>query len=300
MATSPVIPFHFHAREIRTLLINGLPWFVAQDVAHALGYRDSEKMTRNLDNDEKGTQIVGTRGGEQALSVINESGLYSAILRSRKPEAKRFKKWVTSIVLPAIREHGFYQRQGYPPHVSQPVTIADQTIGTSGFRCLGAVIDGKVGHLPAPERKRVKQHIWRQVHKAYSVVSAKDIPADQLDSARALIAAYAVEGEWLGSKEALEPTFTLNSRQARAVTHLLHHAAWVIARWEQGIGDALDALKSELYANTLDHIKSLELHSGILDRELAEMVDHFIHPNTRRPSEPHHCAPVGSIAHVYR
>lgn len=74
----------------------------------------------------------------------------------------------------------------------------------------------------------------------------------------------------------------------------------MIARWEQGIGDALDALKSELYANTLDHIKSLELHSGILDRELAEMVDHFTHPNTRRPSEPHHCAPVGSIVHAYR
>src|SRR5690625_1693692 len=57
MASSQVIPFQFLSREVRTLLIHGLPWFVAQDVAHALGYRDSEKMTRNLDSDEKATQI---------------------------------------------------------------------------------------------------------------------------------------------------------------------------------------------------------------------------------------------------
>ncbi len=65
-------------------------------------------MTRILDDDEKGTQIVRTLGGEQSVSVINESGLYSAILRSRKPEAKAFKKWVTSDVLPSIRKTGSY------------------------------------------------------------------------------------------------------------------------------------------------------------------------------------------------
>jgi prophage antirepressor-like protein len=108
MATQ-VTHFQFEAREVRTLLIDDQPWFVAADVAISLQYRDAGKLTRILDEDEKGTQIVGTPGGEQKMLIINESGLYSAILRSRKPEAKRFKKWVTAEVLPAIRKQGRYE-----------------------------------------------------------------------------------------------------------------------------------------------------------------------------------------------
>jgi prophage antirepressor-like protein len=93
---------------VRALSRDGEPWFIAKDVAQILGYRDAEKMVRNLDDDEKDTQIVGTLGGDQAVLIINESGLYSAILRSRREEAKRFKKWVTSTVLPSIRQHGGY------------------------------------------------------------------------------------------------------------------------------------------------------------------------------------------------
>jgi prophage antirepressor-like protein len=97
--------------------INGEPWFIGSDVSIALEYRDAGNMTRNLDDDEKGTQIVSTLGGEQQMLVINESGLYSAILRSRKPAAKRFKKWVTAEVLPSIRKAGRYDiesTQGAP------------------------------------------------------------------------------------------------------------------------------------------------------------------------------------------
>lgn len=103
-------PIHrtFDNHNIRLLLIDGEPWFVATDVATALEYRDAEKLTRRLDEDEKGTHIVGTLGGSQHMTAINESGLYSAILHSRKPEAKRFKKWVTSEVLPSLRKHGSY------------------------------------------------------------------------------------------------------------------------------------------------------------------------------------------------
>jgi prophage antirepressor-like protein len=109
MQDTQVIPFNFDSHEIRTLLIDGQPWFVAGDVASALEYREAEKMTRWLDDDEKGPHNVGTLGGDQRMTVINESGLYSAILRSRKPEAKRFKKWVTAEVLPAIRKTGRYE-----------------------------------------------------------------------------------------------------------------------------------------------------------------------------------------------
>ncbi len=195
-STAKVIPFAFESHEVRTLLIDDQPWFVASDVALALKYREAKDMTRNLDDDEKGRQIVPTPGGDQTLNVINESGLYSAILRSRKPEAKRFKKWVTAEVLPAIRKHGHYEDRN-----DQLNTLLGQTIGTDGFRCLGAVLEGKLVNIPKPDRKRIKHHIWSQVHKAFSVVSAQDIPASSMDAARNFIAGYAIEGEWLGKDE---------------------------------------------------------------------------------------------------
>ena len=106
-ASAPAI-FNFHAHAVRILDKDGELWFVASDVASALEYSHTPHMLRHLDDDEKGVQIVDTLGGAQEASTISESGLYSAILRSRKPEAKRFKKWVTSEVLPAIRKTGSY------------------------------------------------------------------------------------------------------------------------------------------------------------------------------------------------
>ncbi|EPO7856356.1 TPA: phage antirepressor N-terminal domain-containing protein [Pseudomonas aeruginosa] len=81
-------------------------------------------------------------------------------------------------------------------------SVLATTIGTDGFHCLAAVVDGKVRHLPSAIRRGAKNHIWSQVHKAFSVVTAEDIPADQLDSARNFIAAYALEGEWLPKDKA--------------------------------------------------------------------------------------------------
>ncbi|WP_349569479.1 BRO-N domain-containing protein [Azotobacter salinestris] len=191
-STAQVIPFRFESHEVRTLLIDDQPWFVASDVSSALEYRDADKLARLLDDDEKGTQIVGTLGGEQKMLVINESGLYSAILRSRKAEAKRFKKWVTAEVLPAIRKHGRYEDAG-----GKMDTLLGQTIGTDGFHVLGAIIKGKVVSLPQAVQRRATAKIWSQTHAAFGVRSAADIPADQLDAARNFIAAYALEGEWL-------------------------------------------------------------------------------------------------------
>lgn len=93
---------------IRAASIDGEPWFVAIDVAKAIGYRMASDMTRRLDEDEKGTRSVRTLGGEQTLSVINEAGLYNAILGSKLESAKQFKRWVTHEVLPAIRRDGAY------------------------------------------------------------------------------------------------------------------------------------------------------------------------------------------------
>lgn len=197
-ACAQVIPFRFETREVRTLLIDDQPWFVAVDVCASLGLSDTNKALIGLDEDEKREHEQYSGSGRKPI-LINESGLYSLILRSRKAEAKRFKKWVTAEVLPAIRKQGRYDDAG-----GQMRTLLGHTIGTDGFHCLGAVLDGKVRHLPSKTRQRAKMHVWSQVHKAFSVVSAEDIPASQIDSARNFIAAYAIEGEWL-AKEAAKP-----------------------------------------------------------------------------------------------
>ncbi|HAV4277382.1 TPA: phage repressor protein/antirepressor Ant [Acinetobacter baumannii] len=101
--------FNFNQNEVRTIVKNdGEIWFVASDVATVLEYSVASAMIRHLDEDEKGVSIVHTLGGEQEVSIISESGLYSATLKSRKPEAKQFKKWITSDVLPSIRKNGGY------------------------------------------------------------------------------------------------------------------------------------------------------------------------------------------------
>lgn len=100
--------FKFDSAEVRTAVIDGQPWFVAADVCEALAVGNVSMAVSRLDDDEKGVSSVDTLGGRQDAAVINESGLYSLILTSRKPEAKRFKKWVTSEVLPAIRKTGTY------------------------------------------------------------------------------------------------------------------------------------------------------------------------------------------------
>ncbi|WDL74357.1 hypothetical protein IP360_05825 [Helicobacter winghamensis] len=99
--------FNQNGFEIRGGLIEDKPYFVAMDIARALEYQDTEAMTRRLDSDEiQNLQIVGF--GNRGVSVINESGLYNAILGSKKPQAKAFKKWITSEVLPSIRKQGYY------------------------------------------------------------------------------------------------------------------------------------------------------------------------------------------------
>lgn len=108
-----VVPFDFDGVNIRTFTRDDQPWFVVADVADALGYDKVSNAVRILDDDEKGAHNVSTPGGKQKMVVCNESGLYSLILRSSKPEAKRFKKWVTSEVLPAIRRNGQYQATWY-------------------------------------------------------------------------------------------------------------------------------------------------------------------------------------------
>ena len=95
--------------EIRTVVKDGEPWFVGKDVAEILGHSNPQRALRDyIDDDDKGVTKIVTPGGTQTMAIINESGLYSLILSSKLPNAKKFKKWVTSEVLPSIRKNGGY------------------------------------------------------------------------------------------------------------------------------------------------------------------------------------------------
>ena len=93
---------------VRSILIDGDPWFVAADVCKALELEKTNRALSRLDDDEKGAHSVSTPGGRQRMSIISDSGLYSLILGSRKPEARAFKRWITHEVIPSIRKHGAY------------------------------------------------------------------------------------------------------------------------------------------------------------------------------------------------
>ncbi|HBO3237860.1 TPA: hypothetical protein L4S12_000976 [Pseudomonas aeruginosa] len=101
------IQYIFEGTKVRIAMINDHPWFFAVDVCSALALSDTNKALLGLDSDEKREHEQYSGSGRKPV-LINESGLYSLILRSRKPEAKRFKRWVTHEVLPAIRQHGAY------------------------------------------------------------------------------------------------------------------------------------------------------------------------------------------------
>lgn len=103
--------FNFHGQEVRTLTIDDEPWFVGKDVADILGYQNgSRDINRHVDDEDRQNYQNGTFGN-RGVTVINESGLYSLILSSKLPQAKEFKRWVTSEVLPAIRKQGGFIRE---------------------------------------------------------------------------------------------------------------------------------------------------------------------------------------------
>ncbi|NDD52944.1 hypothetical protein EBZ39_03550 [bacterium] len=102
------LEFIFEAHQVRVELIEGEPWFMAQDVCRCLGLDHLNMALAPLDDDEKLTATMLLSGQRRKVIFVNESGLWSLVFRSRKSEAKAFRKWVTGVVLPSIRKHGMY------------------------------------------------------------------------------------------------------------------------------------------------------------------------------------------------
>lgn len=130
--------FVYGGAEVRTVRKDGAPWFVLKDVCGVLGMSNSRVVADRLDNDEKGVSQIYTLGGVQEMTCISESGLYNVILRSDKPEAKPFRKWVTAEVLPAIRRSGGYiagQNDLSPAELmAKAIKVAEQTLAERDAR----------------------------------------------------------------------------------------------------------------------------------------------------------------------
>lgn len=206
MNTAQVIPFQFDTREVRTMLIDDQPWFVAADVCEALMLNGrSRDYIRMLDDDEKGAHIVRTPGGDQQVQVVSESGLYSLIFKSRKAEAKRFKKWVTAEVLPAIRRTGQYHDSS-----NKMATLVDALIGMTEVNVLKGLIRDKAKVVPLEKRRSFQQTMHNRLHTRFNVPRIELIQAGEFEAACNFVAAYALEGEWLPKQEAQQIHMALN------------------------------------------------------------------------------------------
>lgn len=121
MSSQRITPFLFEGEiTIRVIDRDGAPWFVATDVCRALGMTNAAETVRGLDDDEKGISTTDTLGGHQEVVVVSESGLYALIFKSRKPNAVRFRRWVTAEVLPSIRRTGSYTMNGAAAPSAKP------------------------------------------------------------------------------------------------------------------------------------------------------------------------------------
>ena len=186
-ASTAITPFNFNEHAVRVIQIEDAPWFVATDVAESLGYKSPKDAASYLDDDEKGSAIVRTPGGDQKLTVINESGLYALVLRSRKPEARKFAKWVTSEVLPAIRKTGKYERPTTPYTVQPGDTLTEpQQIA------LRALLESNVKRLPHDKQAGAMVKGWSKL-KAHFGVPYRQIPASEFTEAISIVARHVAE-----------------------------------------------------------------------------------------------------------
>ncbi|MDR0672885.1 MAG: ORF6C domain-containing protein [Zoogloeaceae bacterium] len=194
-ASAPAI-FNFDSHAVRIVTRDDQPWFVASDIADALEYLSAKDIARILDDDERGRHIVPTPSGEQEMTIISESGLYHAILKSRKPKARPFRKWVTGEVLPAIRKTGRYESPTIEKTPDEGRLYQAVCAKTSG--------DGNARHW-----------LWGKLNAHFNLASYKNLPAARFEEAMAF-----VESAALPSLRALPepvPAPVITPRQAEAL-----------------------------------------------------------------------------------
>ena len=133
--------------EVRVLEQDGEPWFVGKDIAKVLGYNNPLEAVRDhVDEEDKGVSKMDTPGGKQSIIIINESGLYSLILRSQLPEAKAFKRWITHEVIPSIRKTGGY--------IQGQEQMSDEEIIANAVKVANRILEEREKRIAALEQEK--------------------------------------------------------------------------------------------------------------------------------------------------
>jgi len=195
--------YAFKSIQVRVVELDGLAWFVAGDVAKALDYRTASDMTRILDEDERGTHIVRTPSGEQDMVIINESGLYHALIKSRKPEAQPFRKWVTAEVLPSIRKTGGYSQYALRDLRSKKALPGGLTIDQQD--AIKALVRSRVEALPKERQGGAAITCWSALKTKFGC-TYKAIAPELFAEALSLVARLDLLGQpALPAPEPIEP-----------------------------------------------------------------------------------------------
>ncbi len=209
--------------EIRTVVIEGEPWFAGKDLSVSLGYKDNTSAMRNVDPDDKRVCPLSTPSGMQKMTVVNESGMYALIFGSKLESAKKFKKWVTSEVLPSIRRTGQYGQARLPMTIPEQIQLiaqghvelkaeidsvkADLEQFKMDMPILGIEIDkitaavhkrgidalgGKEGNAYNDRslRGQVYSDIYRELKRQFGITTYKAIRRSQCDFAVSIIEEY--------------------------------------------------------------------------------------------------------------
>ena len=253
--------FNFESKSIRTLAINNEPWFVAKDLCNAINISNYRDAIERLDDDEKGVALTDTLGGQQEMNIVSESGMYTLILRCRDAVKKgsiphRFRKWVTSEVLPTIRKTGKYESK---------TSVNDRT----GLRNAVNMLVSKKG--------LIYSDAYHLIHQRFNVESIEDLTLEQLPQAVEYVHKIILEGELITEAELPngEKKFSFEFTE-----YELQQLIWLWFAFKRGVGTfqyiekAFKTLGSnmsgQIYGQAYEYLSVLRSTNKILNRITQE------------------------------
>ena len=164
---SSIVPFAYGDQSVRVLNLNGEPWFVLADLCKALGINNARMVADRLAADMKGVSQIDTPGGRQSVTIVSEPGMYEVVIRSDKPEAVTFRRWITSEVLPAIRRTGSYS--AVPALTEDEIVHQALQITAAKVAALTATVEHQTARLRVVEPKAAAFDRWLSSNVDYAV-----------------------------------------------------------------------------------------------------------------------------------
>lgn len=243
-----VVQFSFESSSIRTLGDAISPLFVAADVAAILGYGSTKDATRILDDDEKQTVSIDTNGGKQSMTAVTESGLYAMIFKSKRPEAKRFRKWVTSEVLPAIRKTGRYD--------------ASETLTTEEMYEIRKAVKARAKNCAIHY-----QTVYNALYDSFKIASYKDLTREQLQAALSFIQTCELKPQ-LPAQTIPEGSIVLSSHEAENLRTFVYYWRYLFREDLETVLNLMRLLQSPFAPRFYEAVTSMNLGSieDMLDR----------------------------------